>query len=161
MTTATQERAERIRKAVVFDGESRATVAAREGVSVATVGRVLRETTDAMIDKAKVNGKKGKPKAEPKPKPEPVAAPSRLAAEREQIDAERVLAFNPAWTEEARASLTEELGRIENATYWLPPSRTYVRVEGADGRLAMAVEKSRAIIGDRRVSLPTTRGGDR
>lgn len=137
---AMTERDARIRDA--FDtGSTAAEVAAMEEVSVATVRRSLKRTSSAAGSAEKV-------RKDPKPEPVPATpeTPAKAAGspkQRTQIESDAVLAFNPKWTDEDRAAVREAFKATKASTFWLAPSGGYIRVEGADGKPVLAVEKSR------------------
>jgi hypothetical protein len=148
-----QDRDERIR-AASLKGEPVAAIAEAEGVSVATVRRSLKASTDATLDRAEAAGKAARAekaadrKAErklaavpdagsaeaPKPKPRKDGGSAKLA---------EVLAINGKWTDDDRALIEREVERIGAASFAIPASGGYARVLDKQGEVLAWVEKSR------------------
>ena len=154
------ERDARIRKAMLA-GETHAAIAAAEGVSVSTVRRSLKATTESTLDLAakagaadraeKAEARKAERKLAAVPeagpaKPEPkAAAPKRAPGE--AIDLDAVVASNARWTDEDRTAVREALVRIGAAKFF--QQKGYIRVKDADGQTLAAVEGSRVLFSDK------------
>jgi hypothetical protein len=153
------ERDDRIR-AASLKGETPASIAAAEGVSVATVRRSLKASTSASLDSAEAAGKRARadraeqskterklaavpdaegdePKAKAEPKP-------RSTGQRTKVDLAAAQAFGgDKWSDEDRAVIAREYERVGGTSVWRPASGVYLRIEDQGGKLVMAVEKAR------------------
>ena len=132
-------------------GESAAAIAATDGVSVATVRRGLKDATAASLDQAEAASKSAKAEKAAAAKAERDArnavegvedvvkkaheAKGSTVRQRTDLDRDGALAFQGEWTDEDREFLAAEFDRIGAEKFGKPASGSYVRIEGADGKV--------------------------